>query len=163
MTNPRERLITHISVKMNGQQVPKLQEVQILGQLIPQERNNKSTLDELTKATVQINGMLRKIRNKQHVLKEREAMQLVHAFVMSRVMYGTPHLNLAKKEVEKLDILLPEAFKNSLGLPEYAATKRLLELGVHNSFEELANAQIGTQIRRLGETDSGRWLLVKLG
>ncbi|KAG0411360.1 hypothetical protein HPB47_011517 [Ixodes persulcatus] len=107
--------------------------------------------------------MLRRIRNKQHGLKEREAMQLVHAFVVSRVMYGTPHLNLTKKEVEKLDILLRKAYKNVLGLPGYAATKRLLELGVHNTFEELANAQIGAQIRRLGGTDSGRWLLDKLG
>ncbi|KAM7304554.1 hypothetical protein ISCGN_014454 [Ixodes scapularis] len=54
-------------------------------------RNNKSTLDNLTKATAQINGMLRRIRNQQHGLKEREAMQLVHAFVVSRVMYG-PHI-----------------------------------------------------------------------
>ncbi|KAG0429786.1 hypothetical protein HPB47_023308 [Ixodes persulcatus] len=42
-------------------------------------------------------------------------------------------------------------------------TERLLELRVHNTFEELANAQIGVQIRRLGGTDSGRWLFDKLG
>ncbi|KAG0431723.1 hypothetical protein HPB47_021517 [Ixodes persulcatus] len=90
-------------------------------------------------------------------------MQLVHAFVVSRVMYGLPHLNLTKKEVEKLNILFRMAYKNALGLPEYAATKRLLELGVHNTFEELATAQIGAQIRRLVGTDSGRWLLDKLG
>ncbi|KAM7314896.1 hypothetical protein ISCGN_004680 [Ixodes scapularis] len=162
LRNPREGLITHINVKMDGQEVPKPQEVRILGQLIPQGRNNKSTLDKLTKATVQINGMLRRIRNQQHGLKEREAMQLVHAFVVSRVLYGPPHLNLTKKEVEKLDVLLRKAYKNALGLPEYAATKRLLQLGVHNTFEELANAQIGAQIRRLGGTDSGRWLLDKL-
>ncbi|KAM7282255.1 hypothetical protein ISCGN_002405 [Ixodes scapularis] len=106
--------------------------------------------------------MLRRIRNQQHGLKEREAMQLVHAFVVSRVMYGPPHLNLTKKEVEKLDVLLRKAYKNALGLQEYAATKRLLQLGVHNTFEELANAQIGAQIRRLGGTDSGRWVLYKL-
>ncbi|KAM7305529.1 hypothetical protein ISCGN_015426 [Ixodes scapularis] len=162
LRNPREGLITHINVKMDGQEVPKPQEARILGQLIPQGRNNKSRLDKLTKATVQINGMLRRIRNQQHGLKEREAMQLVHAFVVSRVMYGPPHLNLTKKEVEKLDVLLRKAYKNALGLQEYAATKRLLQLGVHNTFEELANAQIGAQIRRLGGTDSGRWVLYKL-
>ncbi|KAG0445298.1 hypothetical protein HPB47_017114, partial [Ixodes persulcatus] len=138
--NPREELITHINVKMDGQEVPK-----------PQEGRNKSTLDKLTNAMVQINGMLGRIRNKQHGLKEREALQLVHVFLVSRVMYEPPHLNLTKKEVEKLDILLRKAYKNALGLPEYAATKKLLEL------------RIGAQIRRLGGTDSGRWLLDKLG
>ncbi|KAG0431721.1 hypothetical protein HPB47_021515 [Ixodes persulcatus] len=69
MRNPREGLITHINVKMDEQEVPKPQEVRILGQLIPLGRNNKSTLDKLTKATVRINGMLRRIRNKQHGLK----------------------------------------------------------------------------------------------
>ncbi|KAG0436485.1 hypothetical protein HPB47_017919 [Ixodes persulcatus] len=78
-------------------------------------------------------------------------------------MYGPPHLNLTTKQVEKLDILLRKAYKNALGLPEYAATKRLLEFGVHNTFEQLANTQIRAQIRRLGGTDSGRWLLDKLG
>ncbi|KAG0422885.1 hypothetical protein HPB47_001322 [Ixodes persulcatus] len=148
MKNPREGLITHINVKLDGQEVTKPQEVRILGQLIPQGRNNKSTLDKLTKATVQINGMLRRIRNKQHGLKQSKAMQLVHAFVVSTVMYGPPHLKLTKKEVEKLDILLRKAYKNALGRPEYAATKRLLELA---------------QIRRLGGTDSGCWLLDQLG
>ncbi|KAG0440828.1 hypothetical protein HPB47_016163 [Ixodes persulcatus] len=147
---------------MDGQGVPKPQEVRILGQLIPQGRSNKGTLDKLTKATVQINGMLRGIRNKQHGLKGREAIQLRHAFLVSRVMYGHPHLNLTTKEVENPDIMLRKTYKNALGLPEYATTKRLLQLGVHNTFEELANAQIGAQIRRLVGTDSGRWLLDKL-
>ncbi|KAG0419725.1 hypothetical protein HPB47_003915 [Ixodes persulcatus] len=130
MRNPREGLVTHISVKIDGQEVPKPQEGRILGQPIPQGRSNKSTLDKITKAMVRINGMLRRIPNMQHGLKERQVMHLVHAFVVTRVMYEPPHLNLTNKGVEKLDIRLRKAYKNALGLPGYAATKMLLELGV---------------------------------
>ncbi|KAG0424119.1 hypothetical protein HPB47_000105, partial [Ixodes persulcatus] len=69
-------------------------------------------------------------------------------------MYGPPHLILNKKEVETFEILLQKAIENSLGLPEYAATRRLLELRFHNTFEELARAKVGAQVRRLGGTES---------
>lgn len=86
MRNAHEGLVTYIRVEMEGQEVPKTQEARFLGQLIPQGRNNENTLEKLTKAMVQTNGMLRRNRNKQHGSKERKAVKLVDAFVVWRVI-----------------------------------------------------------------------------
>ncbi|KAG0425474.1 hypothetical protein HPB47_027363 [Ixodes persulcatus] len=111
----------------------------------------------------QVGGMMRRIRNKRHGIKEKEAVQLVEAFIVSRLTYGTPYLKLNKTEMNKLNAILRKAYKNALGLPEWTATDKLLTLGVHNSMEELQEAQIIPQLKRLDATTNGKWLLDRLG
>ncbi|XP_042145693.1 uncharacterized protein LOC120841033 [Ixodes scapularis] len=55
------------------------------------------------------------------------------------------------------------AYKNALGLPERTATEKLLKLGMHNTIEELHEAQLVSQLKRLSSTVNGAWLLDKLG
>ncbi|KAG0422086.1 hypothetical protein HPB47_002067 [Ixodes persulcatus] len=77
--------------------------------------------------------------------------------------YGTPYLKLNKTKLNKLNAILRKAYKNTLGLPEWTATDKLLRLGVHNSMEELHEAQIISQLKRLDATTNGKWLLDRLG
>ncbi|XP_040075969.2 uncharacterized protein LOC115316780 [Ixodes scapularis] len=106
--------------------------------------------------------MLRRIRNQWSGLKEKEAIQLVYAFVVSRVMYATPYLRLTQTEVNKLNVIIRRAFKCTLGLPESVATDDLLSTGLYNTIEELWEAQRISQIKRLSETPNGGWLLERL-
>ncbi|KAG0424580.1 hypothetical protein HPB47_028206 [Ixodes persulcatus] len=85
------------------------------------------------------------------------------AFIIARLTYGTPYLNLNKAEMQKLNVLIRRAYKNALGLPERTATEKLLKLGVHNTIEELHEAQLVSQLKRLSSTVNGAWLLDKLG
>ncbi|KAG0420425.1 hypothetical protein HPB47_003505 [Ixodes persulcatus] len=64
--------------------------------------------------------------------------------------------------MQKLNIFIRRAYKNALGLPERTATERLVKLGVHNSTEELHEAELISQLRRLEGTANGSWLLDKL-
>ncbi|KAM7305243.1 hypothetical protein ISCGN_015140 [Ixodes scapularis] len=161
--NPRDKLVGHIDVVIDGVRVPKPAEVRILGQLLQQGRGNKSTIDRLDAMTTQVCGMMRRIRNRRHGIKEKEAIQLVQAFIIARLTYGTPYLNLNKAEMQKLNVLIRRAYKNALRLPERTATEKLLKLGVHNTIEELHEAQLVSQLKRLSSTVNGAWLLDKLG
>ncbi|XP_040075192.1 uncharacterized protein LOC120847475 [Ixodes scapularis] len=151
-----------LNIYIDGQEVPRPKEVRILGQILTQSGRNLSTINKLTTTTTHVVGMLRRIRNQRSGLKEKEAIQLVYAFVVSRVMYATPYLRLAETEVNKLNVIIRRAFKCALGLPEYVATEDLLSTGLYNTIEELWEAQRISQIKRLSETPNGRWLLERL-
>lgn len=98
----------------------------------------------------------------RHGLGEREASRLVRAFVVSRIIYGTAYHRLTKGKVEKLNVLIRKAYKTALGVPSSTSSCRLLELGVHNTVEELWEAQKLARMRRLNKTANGKWLLAQL-
>ncbi|XP_075738417.1 uncharacterized protein LOC142783725 [Rhipicephalus microplus] len=56
------------------------------------------------------------------------------------------HLN--RSETEKLNAAIRRAFKIALGVLQYTETRRLLELGVHNTLDEIAEAQRIAQLER---------------
>lgn len=87
----------------------------------------------------------------------------MRAFVVSRTIYGTAYLRLTKGEVKKLNVLIRKAYKTALGVPSCTFSCGLLELGVHNTVEELWKAQKLAQMRRLNKTANGKWLLAQLG
>ncbi|KAG0444600.1 hypothetical protein HPB47_013610 [Ixodes persulcatus] len=124
--------------------------------ILTQSGSNLSTINKLTTSTTHVVGMLRRIRNQRSGLKEKEAIELVYAFVVSWVMYATPYLRLTQTEVNKLNAIIQRAFKCALGLPEYVVTEDLLSTGLYNTIEELWEAQRISQIKRLSETPNGR-------
>ncbi|KAM7294219.1 hypothetical protein ISCGN_023738 [Ixodes scapularis] len=95
------------------------------------------TIRKLATSTDQMTGMLRRIRNKRHGLGEKEAIRLVHAFAISRITHGTAYLRFTKTELKKLSVVIKNALKWALGVAERTPTERLMELGAHNSLEEL--------------------------
>lgn len=90
-------------------------------------------------------------------------MRLVQAFIFSRVSYSTPYLDIKSAEKTKIDGLIRRCVKRALGLPTCTSTERLLALGMHNTWVELAEAVRTSQIERLCATKTGRTILAKVG
>ncbi|KAG0435953.1 hypothetical protein HPB47_018227 [Ixodes persulcatus] len=162
LRNPYEKLEDHIEIAIGGMRVPKPTEICILGQLIGQGRGNKSMINKLDTMTMQVCGMLKRIMNCGQGIKEKEAMQLVQAFIISKISYGTPYLVLYKAERQKFDLMIKRAYKNALGLPERTATELLLKLGVHNTINEIRETHIPSPLKTLTTQANRSWLMEKL-
>ncbi|KAH7965257.1 hypothetical protein HPB49_005416 [Dermacentor silvarum] len=67
------------------------------------------------------------------------------------------------KERDHINALLRSCTKVALCLSSSTSTARLLNLGTHNTFEELAEATLTAQLTRLSGTAIGRTLLSQLG
>lgn len=89
----------------------------------------------------QVMRMINRLTSRKHELKEVTLMRITQALILSRITYGEPYLKLTKKDTEKLDIIIWEAYKLALGLLTYMSTKKRLSLGVHNTYIELAEVK----------------------
>ncbi|KAH7952593.1 hypothetical protein HPB51_028250 [Rhipicephalus microplus] len=89
-------------------------------------------------------------------------MRLVRAFVLSRVTYCAPYLQLTYVNRDTLNTMLRKATKQALGVPIYSSTLRLLDMDAHNTAEELIEAHLSNQRIRLSHTEHGRAVLRKI-
>ncbi|KAH8024600.1 hypothetical protein HPB51_026162 [Rhipicephalus microplus] len=64
-----------------------------------------------------------------------------------------------KAEEAKVNVLIRSVYKVALGLPESTSTHPLLQLGLHNTLNEIAEAQRTSQLQRLSGTklDTRSW------
>lgn len=95
-------------------------------------------------------------------MKEQSTIKLVQAFVISRIIYVTPYLNLKKDEKEKINSMIKRAYKRAIGLPISTPNDRFDALGLHNSIDELIEAQQIAQFERLSKTTTRRHILREL-
>ncbi|KAH9363854.1 hypothetical protein HPB48_009134 [Haemaphysalis longicornis] len=58
---------------------------------------------------------------------------------------------------------LTDGNQSCSGTSPYTSTQRLLELGVHNTIEDIIEARRAGQLIRLGTTRTGRHVLARLG
>ncbi|KAG0429019.1 hypothetical protein HPB47_024019 [Ixodes persulcatus] len=89
--------------------------------------------------------------------------RLVHAFVLSRIMYAAPYMNLNEGTIKTLDTIIRKAFKTALGLATCTPNDALEQLGLHNTFEEMRLAQRTAQEQRLSKTATGLITLQRIG
>lgn len=94
--------------------------------------------------------------------KEPNLLRLVQTFIISRITYAAPYLKLRKAEIEKNNRIIRKVTKAAVGIPISAATDRLLEMGIHNTLNELIEAQRMAQYNRLAATITGRTILESL-
>uniref|UniRef100_A0A224Z9T6 Tick transposon n=1 Tax=Rhipicephalus zambeziensis TaxID=60191 RepID=A0A224Z9T6_9ACAR len=95
-------------------------------------------------------------------MKEQELLQLIHAFVISRLTYALPYLRLLVCERDRVDRLIRKVYKTALGLVRTTSTSHLLSLGIHNTIDELIEAHRTAQIQRLRGSKTGRWILARI-
>ncbi|KAG0411546.1 hypothetical protein HPB47_011325 [Ixodes persulcatus] len=76
---------------------------------------------------------------------------------------GGPSKALENGRLDRHGERLDKVYKIALGLPGNVSTQRLLELGVHNTLEEIAEAQRTAHLERLSSTRTGRKILQDLG
>lgn len=74
-------------------------------------------------------------------MQENNLLKLVQSFAISHVAYVAAFHDWSAAESGKVDALIRKAYKMALGLYTHTNTTRLLELGVHNTLSEIAEAQ----------------------
>ncbi|KAL1483399.1 hypothetical protein MTO96_033223 [Rhipicephalus appendiculatus] len=126
---PKKEPPPNVTITIDGMVIKPTQQIRILGLLLQSDGKAQAAVTEIKATTEQILAMIRRVSNRNRGLKEDDAMRLVRAFVVSRVTYSAP----------------------------------LLDMGAHNTAEELIEAHLSNQRIRLSHTEHGRAVLRKIG
>lgn len=147
----------------DGTTIPRVQTLRVLGLYLDAHRRNGLTIHKLEAKTTAAIRLIRKISNRHAGMKEANLLRLVQSFVVSHIAYVAAFHNWQAAERRKIAALIHKAYKAALGLYACTRTDKLLELGVHNTLEEIAEAQQTAQLERLTTTRTGRYILQRLG
>lgn len=148
---------------VDGKPIPKVDRIRVLGLIIESNGHNGETIRKLDDVTSQIMRLLKRIANKYSGMKEGNLLRLVQAFVISRIVYVASYLRWHSSERYKLDCLIRKIYKQAIGLSITTSNDSLLQLGLHNTLDELIEAQRIAQYERLSKTKTGRQILDRLG
>lgn len=87
-------------------------------------------------------NFIRRIANRQHGLKA-ENRKLTNAFALCHFTYEAALHRWKVADKDKLNAQLWKLVKLALGIPKSTGAELLLQLGVHNTLEEIAEPQNG--------------------
>lgn len=147
----------------DGSPVPRVDSLRILGMYIESNGANGTALRHITAKTESALGLIRRIANRHRGIKEDNLIRIIHAFVLCHLSYSAAMHNWLVAERSKLNSLIRKVFKLALGLPVSTRTENLFKLGVHNTLEEIIEAQERSQLLRLSGTKAGREILEEMG
>ncbi|KAL3228073.1 hypothetical protein MRX96_003996 [Rhipicephalus microplus] len=85
--------------------------------------------------------MISRVATRRHGMHEEDTLKLIRSLVVSRVAYSFPCQRLTKSEQDQVDAMLRKAYKAELKLPRGTPSKKLLSLGLRNTYAELREAQ----------------------
>ncbi|KAG0427990.1 hypothetical protein HPB47_025010 [Ixodes persulcatus] len=157
------QLPSDIALYSQGLRIPSVKSIRILGRRVQADGNNYEMIESLKASTYQIPRLISRISGRHFGRKEKNLVRLVRAFVVSRLAYVLPFLRLGVAEKAKLDCLIRKAYKRALGIPDSTSNEKLAALGLHNTVEEIVEAQRTSQLERLTKSATGRHILEKLG
>lgn len=143
--------------------IPVVKTIKVLGMLIESNGVNGETVNKLLHKTANAMRLLKRVTNRRGGMREGSLIRLVHSFVVCHITYVAAFHNWSKAEKNKIDVIIRRAYKTALGLPDSTSTELLLQLGIHNTLDELAEAQRISQLERLTTTEAGRQILEQLG
>lgn len=153
-----------ITVRTNsGHAIPCVDKIRVLGMIVETKDVNASTVQKLITKTNNAIGLIRRIANRHRGLKEHNLVKLIHAFVTCHFAYVAAMLNWSRSERDRLNAQIRKVTKQALGIPTSTSNEKLGHLGMHNTLEEIAEAQQRAQLARLSTTPPGRTILAKLG
>lgn len=147
----------------DGSAIPRVDSIRVLGMTIESNGSNGKTILKLAAKTDNAVRLVRRVANRYQGLKEDNLIRLVNAFVLCHFSYVAAMHNWQRAERDKINVLLRKITKRALGIPIRTRTERLLQLGVHNTLEEIAEAQERAQLARLSSSQTGRHILRELG
>lgn len=143
----------------DGQAIPRVNSIRILGLLLDARGCNTKTITHITSKTESMLRLISRVSNRKGGLGEDNLLRIYHAFLMSHIIYVASALDWTKTERNKIDTLMRKSIKRVLGLPVTTSTEKLMQLGMHNTFSEVTEAQKTAQIVRLSTSKAGRRLL----
>ncbi|KAH9362435.1 hypothetical protein HPB48_020155 [Haemaphysalis longicornis] len=147
----------------DGTPIPQVKSIRVLGMYIDALRHNGHTLQRLNAKITTAMQLIRKVATRYAGMRETSLLRLVQSFAVSHVAYVAAYHNWKPAERQKIDALIRKVYKTALGLYTYTNTEKLLDLGVHNTLAEIAEAQRTTQFVRLTQTKTGRAILARIG
>ncbi|KAG0435542.1 hypothetical protein HPB47_018424 [Ixodes persulcatus] len=147
----------------DGGTIPVVSTIRVLGMTIESNGANSTAISKILRQTANTSRLLKRVTNRRQGMKEESLIRVVHSFVICHVTYVAAFHDWYKAEKTKLDIIIRGAYKLALGLPNSTSTELLLQLELHNTLDELIEAQRRSHLERLTLTETGRHILTKLG
>lgn len=147
----------------SGDPIPRVDTIRVLGMFIESGGGNGTALRKIIAKTDNAFRLVRRVTNRRRGLKEDNLLRLINAFVLCHFTYTVAMHNWLRAERDKLNALIRKIVKKALGLPVRTHTEDLLRLGIHNTMEEIAEAQERAQLTRLSTTPAGRRILEEIG
>ncbi|KAM7302810.1 uncharacterized protein ISCGN_018318 [Ixodes scapularis] len=120
------------------------------------------TIRTLERSVYQTTRLISRIANRHHGLKEDNLIRQVQAFVLSRVTYLAPFLDLKTDGRNKINALIKRAYKQAISIQITTSNECFEALGLHNTLDELVEAQRIAQMERLTKGPTGRHILQTL-
>ncbi|XP_077543351.1 uncharacterized protein LOC144155642 [Haemaphysalis longicornis] len=155
---------TKITIRTrDGTVIPKVQTLRVLGMTLEASRSNGTTVDRITTKLGIATRLIKRITTRHHGMKEASLLRLIQSFAMSHVAYVGAFHQWKKHESDRINAAIRKTYKAALGLLNSTSTDRLLELGLHNTLEEISEAQRMAQLERLSTIRTGRRILERLG
>ncbi|XP_077543506.1 uncharacterized protein LOC144155753 [Haemaphysalis longicornis] len=147
----------------DGTAIPHVKSLRVLGLHIDALRHHGLTIKKLDTKVATTIRLIRKVSTRHAGMKEASLLRLVQSFAVSQVAYVAAFHDWKAAERQKLDAIIRKAYKAALGLYRHTSTEILLELGVHNTLDEIVEAQRTAQLARLAQTRTGRSILKRIG
>ncbi|KAM7294402.1 uncharacterized protein ISCGN_023908 [Ixodes scapularis] len=152
-----------IILQVGGKDVPRVRRLRILGLWLQEDGKNTYSIGVLRNHAQQVGRLIARIAGKRYGMKEQNVIRLIKAFVISRIAYIAPFLDLTLTERDAIDRIIRCVYKKALHLTPSTETKRLEKLGLHNTLSEIIEAQRIAHYERLSLTTAGRTILTSLG
>ncbi|XP_037577052.1 uncharacterized protein LOC119459315 [Dermacentor silvarum] len=146
----------------DGHLISRVKVIRVLGMLIESNGCNQHTIAKITAKTDSMIRLITRVSNSRGGIREDNLLKLFHAFLMSHITYVAAMHCWQNHEKTKLNLLIRKSIKRVLGILMNASTERLMQLGVHNTLEEI-EAQHTAQTARLSSSAAGREILALLG
>lgn len=147
----------------DGIPIPQVATLRVLGMYLEASGSNKTTVDRLLTKIGTATRLIRRVATKHQGMREASLLRLLQSFAISHVAYVGAFHNWLTQERDRINAAIRKAYKTALGLLQSTSTDRLLSLGVHNTLEEISEAQRTAQLERLQATRTGRAILARLG
>lgn len=148
----------------DGGEIPKVKTLKVLGLRLRDKGSNEKTLvNELQTKIFRAVRLINKVATRQQGMKEDSLLRLTQSFAISHVAYVASYHNWRADEKKTIDAAIRRAYKSALGLYHHTSTEHMLALGVHNTLEEIMEAQRTAQYQRLAQTRTGRAILKRIG
>lgn len=153
-----------ISVQTSdGADIPRVSEIRVLGMHINTGTGNHAALTKITTKIGIASRLVKQITSRRSGLREENLLRLLQSFVVSHVAYVGAFHRWQQHEKDKINAAIRKAYKSALGLLGCTRNSALAGLGVHNTLDEISEAQRISQLVRLGTTTTGRSILQAAG
>lgn len=126
---PKKEPPPNVIITIDGTEIKPTQQLRILGLLLRSDGKAHVAVDKIKTTSEQILSMIRRVTNRSKGIKEDDTLRLVQAFVVSRVTYSAPYLQISKANRETLNTSIRKAVKLAMGMPIYSSTHQLLGHG----------------------------------